>query len=170
MSSAEQDPNQLPGMNVNETQSRSDGDAPQSRLASSGAGSANSNPVAGNNVVGNTTGRGDVVGGNKSGHNISFGGLTAIAIVAIVLFFIGKFVVQSSGEPSASDLTQQSTCADYLAIEDPSARLAVINRIATEIGHRGVIGSPILLSEVDVNCGKSKNGSLGDAVGRARGY
>jgi hypothetical protein len=166
----EQDPTQLPGINASEAQGRHDGDAPQSRLANSGPQSPNSNTVAGNNQVGNITGRGDIVGGNKSGHNINLGGLTAIIIVVIVLFFIGKSVVQGSSKPSASSITQQSTCSDYLQIEDPSARLAIINRIATEIGHRGVIGSPILLSEVDTACGASTSVNLGSAVGRAKGY
>jgi hypothetical protein len=170
VSTAEQDPNRLPGINAEETQSRIDGDGPQSRSATSGPGSRGSSPVAGNNVSGNTTGRGDVVGGNKSGHNINFGGIAVIVGVLIGVFFAGKAIVQSASPPSPSSITQKSSCDDYSKIEDPSARVAIINRIAVEIQHQGIIGSPFVLSEVDAACTASSGRTLGSVVKSARGY
>ena len=170
MSASEQDPNELPGINMDETQSRADGDGPQSRSAVSGSGARNSGAVAGNNVSGNTTGRGDVVGGNKSGHNINFSGIAVIVGILIAVFFIGKTIIQSDSKPTASSITQNSTCSDYLAIDDAASRTAIIGRIATQVGNRGVIGSPIVLSEVDAKCDASTGALIGSVVYQAKGY
>jgi hypothetical protein len=170
VSSTEHDPNQLPRISAEESQRRHDGDGPQTRSASTGPGASGSTNIAGNNVSGNSTGRGDVVGGNKSGHNISFGGIGIVVAVVAVLFFVGRLLVQGAGGPAPSDITQPSPCSDYQQIEDASARTAIINRIAVEIGHQGIIGSPFVLSEVDAACAAAPQKSIGAVVTKARGY
>lgn len=170
MTPAEQDPDQLRGLNFDETQTRSDGDGPQSRSAVNGPGARNSGAVAGNNISNSSTGRGDIVGGNKSGHNINLGAVAVIAGLIIGALFLGKTVIQVASAPSPSSITKESTCSDYAEIEDSSARLAIINRIATQTGNRGVIGSPILLSEVDAKCDSSSSANLGSIVSHAKGY
>jgi hypothetical protein len=82
--------------------------------------------------------------------------------------FIGKQIVQSDPEPSAATITQQSTCADYLQ-QDSATRDAAIKRIGLELGVRG-IGSPLMLPEVDYECGNSPGLPFGTVVGRQHGY
>jgi hypothetical protein len=170
MGAGESDSQQVPSINSEETQRRHDGDGTQSRSAVSGTGASNSGAVAGNSLSGNTTRRGDIIGGNKSGHNISFGGIAVIIGIIIGVLLVGRAVIQGSDTPSPSSITANSTCADYSKIEDPSSRLTIINRLAVELGNRGVIGSPVLLSEVDAQCATSKDSSLGTVVGHAKGY
>lgn len=163
-------PEQDPALRASaeESQDQRDTVEQQYRAARSAPAGRDSYAVNGN-VVSGSTGRGDLVGGNKSNKvAINFGAIAVIVGIVIGAVFIGNQVAQNNAGPSAATITKDSTCADYLA-QDAATRDAAVKRVGLELGVRGV-GSPLMLPEVDYECGNSPTLPFGTVVGRQRGY
>ena len=109
------------------------------------------------------------MGGDKSNKvAVNLGAVAVIIGIVIGAVFFGKQIVQSVTGSSAATITQDSTCAEYLG-QDGATRDAAIKRVGLELGVRGV-GSPLMMPEVDYECGNSPTLSFGTVVGRQHGY
>jgi hypothetical protein len=157
--------------NADESQHQQDADGPQQRAATAGPAGRGSHAIAGNNISNSSTGRGDIVGGNKTKKtSINFGAVAVIIGIAIGLLFAGKWVVEkvSVGSVPTPVVTKDSSCSTYLR-QSPADRDAAIKRVGLELNVRG-IGSPLMMPEVDYECGNSPNTAFGTVVGRQHGY
>jgi hypothetical protein len=156
--------------NADESQHQWDNRGPQQHGATSGSSGRDSNAVAGNSIANSSTGRGDIVGGDKSSKtSINFGAIAIVIGIVIGLVLAGKWVAEkAAGVQAASQVTQNSSCAEYLQ-KSGSERDSAIKRVGLELHVKGV-GSPLMMPEVDYECGNSPNVRFGDVMARQHGY
>ena len=144
------------------------------QVQGSTAGNAGRDSIGGNQISGNISARGSVVGGNQSNTNskktvISFGGIVLVVAVLAGLFFLGKFLFTKAGDfVGAQQISADTSCGDYLRRSD-SDRSSAVRSIALQLHVKGA-GSPLMFPEVDYECGGAPNTKLGTVIGRQKGY
>jgi hypothetical protein len=156
--------------NADESQHQQDTHGHRQHAAASGPAGRDSTAVSGNYVANSSTRRGDIVGGDKNSKTaINLGAVAVIIGIVIGVVLAGKWVVEKVADgASSAAVTKDSTCAEYLQ-QAPADRDAAIKRVGLELHVRGV-GSPLMMPEVDYECGNSPNATFGTIMSRQHGY
>lgn len=125
-------------------------------------------PAAGHMTMTNTRGTALQAGGNivRSGNKTNYGGILIVIAVAVVLLIVGTGAINNFVLPAlhgdTSAITADTSCHDYLqATQDERGQ--AVQRIAVEQQVSGA-GSPFLVLNVDSQCGRSLDASLGSVV------
>ena len=166
-----ENPNVPLNANADESQHQRDDWGPQQHGALSGPAGRDSTAIAGNSLSGSSTGRGDIVGGDKTSKTaINLGAVAVVIGIIIGLVLAGRWVVNKVevGINASTQVSADSTCSDYLQ-QSASDRDAAIKRVGLQLHVQGV-GSPLMMPEVDYECGNSPNAAFRAIRKRQHGY
>ncbi|MEV4136313.1 hypothetical protein AB0J72_29610 [Dactylosporangium sp. NPDC049742] len=133
----------------------------------------NDNSSTWSNQAGAQAGNGGSVVGRDQYNNqrntkkTQFGGLVAVVaviVVAIVAILAGRAIY---AKIQSSDLTAESTCAEFLQAPEDEERSA-IRKIGIEKGVGGT-GSPLALPAISYACSSHPDMRLGDVIVKFKG-